>query len=82
MARARPPTAIAELRRVLERAKATSGARGVLTFGGAAIDDHLPGGGVLRGVLHELIDGGSAATYAAGARSLRAQSPHRHPREA
>jgi hypothetical protein len=65
MARASPPTAIADLRRLLERAETPAGAREVLPFGVAAIDNCLPGGGLAQGALHEVIDGGSAETCAA-----------------
>jgi protein ImuA len=65
MAPASPPTSIADLRHVLERLE-TPGARGdVLPFGVGCVDEALPGGGLARGELHEVIEGGPAAEYAA-----------------
>jgi hypothetical protein len=65
MARAGPPTAIAELRRLLERAETPAGTWEVLPFGVTEIDAYLPGSGLTQGALHEVIDGGSAETCAA-----------------
>src|ERR1700758_2342781 len=57
--------------RRIERSAAT--AHGVLPFGIAAIDRALPGGGLARGALHEILgmggdeeDGALAAAFAAG----------------
>jgi protein ImuA len=57
--------------RRIERSAAT--AHGVLPFGIAAIDQALPGGGLARGALHEILgmgadeeDGALAAAFAAG----------------
>jgi protein ImuA len=65
MALATQPTAIAELRRFLERAEGHGAAdREVLPFGIAELDEHLPGGGVPLGHLHEVIEAGPASEYA------------------
>jgi hypothetical protein len=48
MARAGPLTAIAELRRLLERAKTAPAAQEVLPFEVAAIDAYLLGGGLAQ----------------------------------
>src|SRR5260221_12383866 len=57
--------------RRIERPRAT--VHGVLPFGIAAIDRALPGGGLARGALHEILgmggdeeDGALAAAFAAG----------------
>jgi hypothetical protein len=56
---------IAELRLLLERLE-TPGARSdVLPFGVAAVDAALPGGGLARGALHVMIEGGPAGEFAA-----------------
>ncbi len=66
MAEARPPTAIAELRRWLERAESHGPTTaGTLPFGIADLDSRLPGGGLPRGHLHEVIEGGPAGEFAA-----------------
>ena len=64
-------TALRERVRRIERPTAT--AYGVTPFGLAAIDRVLPGGGLARGALHEILgaggdeeDGGLAAAFAAG----------------
>src|ERR1700732_5532484 len=67
-------TLLPELRervRRIERSPAM--AHGVLPFGVAAIDRVLPGGGLARGALHEILgaggdeeDGALAAAFAAG----------------
>ena len=65
MATVSPPTAIAQLRRTLERMEPHAGCeRGVLPFGIDAIDDRLPGGGLALGHLHEVMEGGPASEYA------------------
>jgi protein ImuA len=64
MALASHPTAIAELRRTLERMESHGGsARGVLPFGVPEIDTPLPGGGLPLGHLHEILEGGFASAY-------------------
>lgn len=66
MAPASQPIAIAELRRSLERMEAHGRPeRVVLPFGVGAIDERLPGGGLERGHLHEVIEGGPAGEHAA-----------------
>src|SRR5215813_809890 len=69
-ARTLPPELRERVRRI-ERSEAT--AHGVLPFGVAAIDRALPGGGLARGALHEILgvggdeeDGALAAAFAAG----------------
>ncbi len=69
-----PPAVIEVLREKIRRLEA--GARpvaAVLPFGLAAIDQHLPGGGLAMGALHEVagggngaVDGAAAALFAAG----------------
>ena len=66
MALASPPIAVAELRRLLERLESHGPAEaGSLSFGIPEMDTHLPGGGLERGHLHEIIEGGPASSYAA-----------------
>jgi protein ImuA len=66
MAQAGPPTPIAELRRWLERTERHGlPAAEALPFGISFIDAHLPGGGLQRGHLHEVIEGGPAGELAA-----------------
>jgi protein ImuA len=66
MATASPPTPITELRRWLERTENHDpAAAAVLPFGVTVIDDRLPGGGLQRGYLHEIIEGGPAGEFAA-----------------
>ena len=66
MAPASQPRAIAGLREYLSRAESCGRAAGaVLPFGISEIDTRLPGGGLLRGHLHEVIEGGAASEYAA-----------------
>jgi protein ImuA len=75
------PTLRERIRRI-ERPAAT--VHGVLPFGVAAIDRVLPGGGLARGVVHELVgvggdeeDGTLAAAFAAGI--LARLGPHPNP---
>jgi protein ImuA len=64
MAPASPHIPIAELRRWLERAERHGRAEGtVLPFGVPAIDTALPQGGLARGHMHEVIEGGAASEY-------------------
>jgi protein ImuA len=61
--------------------KSTGEDHGVIPFGLAAIDDHLPAGGLAGGCVHEITDGsnsGSATAFAA-ALAGRAQRLHRPP---
>jgi protein ImuA len=73
---------IEELRERIRRLEGSAGSRRlVLPFGIQAIDQHLPGGGLALGALHEVaggghgaIDGAAAALFAAGiAARLRGQ---------
>jgi protein ImuA len=67
-------TRLPELRERIRRIeRSTAAAHGVLPFGVAAIDRVLPGGGLARGALHEILgmggdeeDGAVAAAFAAG----------------
>jgi protein ImuA len=60
--------ALADLRRRIERLeRPASFAHGVHPFGIAAIDAHLPAGGLARGALHETMGGGADAVPAAAA---------------
>jgi protein ImuA len=66
MALSSQPAAIAELRARLERMTAHGGSTaGVLPFGIEAVDEHLPGGGLCLGHLHEVIEAGPASEHAA-----------------
>src|SRR4051812_24738354 len=66
MAPASQPIAIAALREYLSRAESRGLAAGaILPFGISEIDARLPGGGLQRGQLHEVIEGGPAGEYAA-----------------
>src|SRR5580658_8314823 len=69
MALASPPMTIAEVRRYLEGVDQHGHSHGreqgdILPFGVAAIDERLPHGGLARGHLHEVIEGGAASQYA------------------
>src|ERR1700745_3452052 len=65
---------LSELRERIRRIeRPTAAVHGVLPFGVAAIDRVLPGGGLARGALHEILgtggdeeDGALAAAFAAG----------------
>lgn len=69
-----PNAAISDLRdRIARLEGGNTRERAVLPFGVAAIDNHLPGGGVALGALHEVagggngaIDGAAASLFAAG----------------
>ena len=58
---------VAELRRQIERLEGSAQARAPLPFGIAVVDDHLPGGGLVRGALHEVVEAGPAAEFAGSA---------------
>src|SRR5216683_4008650 len=73
--------ALRERIRRIERPTAT--VHGVLPFGVAAIDRVLPGGGLARGALHEILgvdgdeeDGALAAAFAAGIIGRLGAGPH------
>ena len=79
--RARFPELRERIRRI---ERPTAAAHGVLPFGVAAIDRVLPGGGLARGALHEILgmggdeeDGALAAAFAAGI--LGRLGPHPNP---
>jgi protein ImuA len=55
------------LRRQIERLEGSAQARAPLPFGIAALDDHLPGGGLARGALHEVVEAGPVAEFAGSA---------------
>ncbi|MGZ3305138.1 MAG: ImuA family protein [Asticcacaulis sp.] len=68
-----PCADIDQLRRHIDRLEGARRAVGVLPFGVAAIDEHLPGGGLALGALHEMtgaakdaVDGAVAGLFAAG----------------
>jgi protein ImuA len=66
MAPASQPAVVAELRARLERMTAHGGSTAAaLPFGIEAIDEHLPGGGLCLGHLHEVIEAGPASEHAA-----------------
>jgi len=66
MAQASQPASVAELRRWLERTESRGAATvDALPFGIADLDARLPGGGIQRGHLHEVIEGGPAGEFAA-----------------
>jgi protein ImuA len=67
---ASPPVAsaaLAELRRQIDHLEGGSRTRKTLPFGIVAVDDHLPGGGLARGALHEVVEAGPAAEFAGSA---------------
>jgi protein ImuA len=65
MAPASPQIPVAELRRWLERTERHGHTEGAaLPFGLPSIDGALPHGGLARGHLHEVIEGGAASEYA------------------
>ena len=66
MALASPTTAVADLRRLLEQMESHGPAEArALPFGISEVDEHLPGNGLQRGHLHEVVEGGPASSYAA-----------------
>ena len=77
-------TLLPELREHIGRIERPASAiRGVLPFGVAAIDRVLPGGGLARGALHEILgaggdeeDGALAAAFAAGILGRLGAGPH------
>src|ERR1019366_7236475 len=76
MAPASPPTPIAELRRWLERVEGNGYATSeALPFAVTEIDQHLPGGGLARGHLHEVIEGGPAGGKTPGGGPFCAGAP-------
>jgi protein ImuA len=59
---------IEELRESIQRLEGAAGRRRlVLPFGIKAIDQHLPGGGLALGALHEVAGGGNGAIHGAAA---------------
>jgi hypothetical protein len=65
MALASPQISIAELRQRLECTETPElSSLGVLPFGVAPIDRHLPKGGLTLGHLHEVIEAGPSSEYA------------------
>jgi protein ImuA len=58
---------VAELCRQIERLEGSAQAHAPLPFGIAAVDNHLPGGGLVRGALHEVVEAGPAAEFAGSA---------------
>jgi protein ImuA len=58
---------VAELRRQIERLEGSTQRRAPLPFGIAAVDDQLPGRGLARGALHEIVEAGPAAEFAGSA---------------
>src|SRR3974377_1366696 len=81
----RERTQLPELRERIRRIeRPTLAVHGVLPFGTAAIDRVLPGGGLARGALHEILgsDGageGGAGTAARAAGILGRLGPHPNP---
>ncbi|MBW7922088.1 MAG: damage-inducible protein [Rubellimicrobium sp.] len=67
MRRPASPVVLAELRARIARLDGSAQAAGVLPFGVAALDDHLPGGGLALGALHEVAGGGGEQASAAAA---------------
>ena len=55
---------IDDLRRQIERLGGAYGSRKSLPFGVTALDQHLPGGGLTLGSLHEVIEEGPASEFA------------------
>jgi protein ImuA len=60
-------TVLADLRQQIERLGGSARRRPYLPFGVAELDGHLPGQGLARGALHEIVEGGSAAEFAGSA---------------
>jgi protein ImuA len=58
---------LADLRQRIGRLNGNARSRPSLPFALAALDDHLPGGGLALGALHEVIEGGHAAEFASAA---------------
>jgi protein ImuA len=65
--RAGQQTAFAELRHQIERLEGQHRQIPHLAFGVPVLDQHLPGGGLAQGALHEVIEGGAAAEFAGSA---------------
>jgi protein ImuA len=65
--RPQPQEAIEELRRQIARLERGSQRRKPLPFGVPPIDEHLPGHGLARGTLHEIIEAGPASEFAGAA---------------
>lgn len=59
--------AVAELRRQINRLEGGPRTHETLPFGIAAVDNHLPRGGLARGALHEVVEAGPAAEFAGSA---------------
>jgi protein ImuA len=64
---AKPQEAIAELRRQIAHLERGSQPRKPLPFGVPPVDEHLPGHGLARGALHEIIEAGPASEFAGAA---------------
>ena len=60
-------TKLEQLRAKIARLERRGAARGVIPFGAAAIDRHLPDGGLLRGALHEIAGTGPEKEHGAAA---------------
>jgi protein ImuA len=60
---------LADLRKQIDRHGGSAKTRSKLAFEVSALDDHLPGAGLARGVLHEVVENGGAAEFA-GASTL------------
>jgi protein ImuA len=58
---------IAELRRQIAHLERGSQRRRLLPFGVPPVDEHLPGQGLARGALHEIIEAGPASEFAGAA---------------
>jgi len=58
---------LADLRRSISRLEGGSRTAGFLPFGIPVLDEHLPGGGLARGALHEMIEAGIASEFAGSA---------------
>ena len=65
--RPKPQEAFAELRRQIARLERGAQHSKPLPFGVPSVDEHLPGHGLPRGTLHEIIEAGPAAEFAGAA---------------
>jgi protein ImuA len=67
MQRAGQQTTLADLRQQIDRLGGSIRHKPQLPFGLSELDHHLPGLGLARGALHEVVEGGSAAEFAGSA---------------
>src|SRR3712207_9329615 len=66
---------LADLRLQIARFEGGSQKTKPLPFGLRAVDEHLPGGGLARGALHEMIEAGLASEFAGSTTLFTAGGP-------